>query len=109
LHHHRRWWGHGPRSRLNLRARGRFGRCGLYVEEAEATVAAVRADGGTMVSMQPCDLTKPPECQALVDFAVHTFGRIDVHFNMQRWMAYFNWLEDILDEEWDRNRRSELT
>jgi NAD(P)-dependent dehydrogenase (short-subunit alcohol dehydrogenase family) len=34
-----------------------------------------------MVSMQPCDLTKPPECQALVDFAVHTFGRIDVHFN----------------------------
>jgi NAD(P)-dependent dehydrogenase (short-subunit alcohol dehydrogenase family) len=61
-----------------------------------------------MVSMQPCDLTKPPECQALVDFAVHTFGRIDVHFNMQRWMAYFNWLEDILDEEWDRNRRSEV-
>jgi NAD(P)-dependent dehydrogenase (short-subunit alcohol dehydrogenase family) len=53
---------------------------GLYVDDAEATVAAVRAAGGTMVSMQPCDLTKPAECQALVDFAVRTFGRIDVFF-----------------------------
>jgi NAD(P)-dependent dehydrogenase (short-subunit alcohol dehydrogenase family) len=23
-------------------------------------------------------------------------------------MAYFNWLEDITDEEWDRNRREEV-
>jgi NAD(P)-dependent dehydrogenase (short-subunit alcohol dehydrogenase family) len=23
-------------------------------------------------------------------------------------MAYFNWLEDISDEEWDRNRREEV-
>jgi enoyl-[acyl-carrier-protein] reductase (NADH) len=23
-------------------------------------------------------------------------------------MAYFNWLEDISDEEWDRNRRQEV-
>jgi NAD(P)-dependent dehydrogenase (short-subunit alcohol dehydrogenase family) len=48
--------------------------CGLFVEEAEATVAAVRAAGGTIVSMQPCDLTKAADCQALVDFAVRTFG-----------------------------------
>ena len=46
--------------------------CGLYVEDAEATVAAVRAAGGTMVSMQPCDLTKAADCQALVDFAVRS-------------------------------------
>lgn len=44
--------------------------CGLYIEDAEATVAAVRAAGGTMVSLQPCDLTKPGDYQALVDFAV---------------------------------------
>jgi NAD(P)-dependent dehydrogenase (short-subunit alcohol dehydrogenase family) len=43
----------------------------------------------------------------LVDFAVRTFGRIDVLFNNAA-MAYFNWLEDISDEEWDRNRRSEV-
>ena len=41
--------------------------CGLYVEDAEATVADVRAAGGTMVSMQPCDLTKAADCQALVE------------------------------------------
>src|SRR5260370_28995015 len=81
--------------------------CGLYVEDAEATVAAVRAAGGTMVSMQPCDLTKPGDCQALVDFAARTFVRIDVLFNNAD-MAYFNWIEDISDEEWDRNRRSEV-
>jgi NAD(P)-dependent dehydrogenase (short-subunit alcohol dehydrogenase family) len=82
-------------------------RCGLYVDDADATVAAVRAAGGTMVSMQPCELSKPADCQALVDFAVRTFGRIDVLFNNAA-MAYFNWLEDISDEEWDRNRRSEV-
>jgi NAD(P)-dependent dehydrogenase (short-subunit alcohol dehydrogenase family) len=81
--------------------------CGLNVDDAEATVEAVRAAAGTMVSLQPCDLSKPADCQSLVDFAVRTFGRIDVLFNNAA-MAYFNWLEDISDEEWDRNRRHEV-
>jgi NAD(P)-dependent dehydrogenase (short-subunit alcohol dehydrogenase family) len=81
--------------------------CGLEVDDAEATVEAVRAAGGTMVSLQPCDLTKPADCQALVDFAIRTFSRIDVLFNNAA-MAHFNWLEDITDDEWDRNRREEV-
>src|SRR5260370_28193860 len=104
----------GPGGGIGLEAGLTFARegalvvgCGLFVEEAEATVAAVRAAGGTMVSMQPCDLTKPGDCQALVDFAARTFVRIDVLFNNAD-MAYFNWIEDISDEEWDRNRRSEV-
>jgi NAD(P)-dependent dehydrogenase (short-subunit alcohol dehydrogenase family) len=60
-----------------------------------------------MVSLQPCQLTKPGDCQALLDFAVRTFGRIDVLFNNAA-MAYFNWIEDITDEEWDRDRREEV-
>ena len=60
-----------------------------------------------MVSAQPCDLSKPVNCQTLVDLAVRTFGRIDVLFNNAA-MAYFNWLENISDEEWDRNRREEV-
>src|SRR5260370_42138958 len=76
--------------------------CGLHVDDAEATVEAVRAAGGTMVSLQPCDLSKPADCQALVDFAVRTFARIDVLFNNAA-TAYFNWLEHISDEEWDRD------
>jgi NAD(P)-dependent dehydrogenase (short-subunit alcohol dehydrogenase family) len=81
--------------------------CDLSADVAEATVEAVRATGGKIVSRHPCDLTKPSECKALVDFAASTFGRIDVLFNNAA-MAYFNWLEDISDEEWDRNRREEV-
>jgi NAD(P)-dependent dehydrogenase (short-subunit alcohol dehydrogenase family) len=81
--------------------------CDLSVDAAEATVDMVRGQGGTMVSLQPCHLTKPADCQALVDFAVRTFGRIDVLFNNAA-MAYFNWIEDITDEEWDRDRREEV-
>jgi NAD(P)-dependent dehydrogenase (short-subunit alcohol dehydrogenase family) len=81
--------------------------CDLTVDAAQATVALVRAAGGTMASLQPCQLTKPTDCQALIDFAVRTFGRIDVLFNNAA-MAYFNWLEDITDEEWDRDRREEV-
>jgi NAD(P)-dependent dehydrogenase (short-subunit alcohol dehydrogenase family) len=81
--------------------------CGVDIAGAQATVEMVRAQGGTMVSLQPCDLTKPADCQALVDFAVRTYGRIDVLFNNAA-MAYFNWLEDITDEEWNRDMREEI-
>jgi NAD(P)-dependent dehydrogenase (short-subunit alcohol dehydrogenase family) len=81
--------------------------CDLNVDAAEATVAMVREAGGTMISLQPCHLTNPAECQALVDLALRTFSRIDVLYNNAA-MAYFNWLEDITDEEWDRVRREEV-
>src|SRR5450432_4522948 len=81
--------------------------CDLNGESAEATVQMVRKAGGTMVSLHPCRLSNPADCKALVDFAMRTFSRIDVLFNNAA-MAYFNWLEDISDEEWDRNRRDEV-
>jgi len=81
--------------------------CDVEVSAAEATVEMVRAASGTMVSLQPCHLTKPTDCQVLVDFAVRSFGRIDVLFNNAA-MAYFNWLEDITDEEWNRGLREEI-
>lgn len=79
----------------------------LHVDDAEATVRLVRDAGGSMVSMHPCDLAKPSDCQALVRLAIDNFGRIDVLFNNAA-MAYFNWIEDITDEEWDQNRREEV-
>jgi len=81
--------------------------CDLNVDSAEATLQMVRREGGTMESLQPCSLGSAAECQALVDFALRTYGRIDVLFNNAA-MAYFNWLEDITDEEWDRVRREEV-
>ena len=70
----------------------------VNVAAAEATAEMVRNQGGTMTSRQPCHLTEPADCRALVDFAVRTYGRIDVLFNNAA-MAYFNWLEDITDDE----------
>src|SRR5580698_624984 len=55
--------------------------CDLTIEAAQTTVDMGRRNGGTMASLQPCYLTKAADCQALVDFAVQTYGRIDVLFN----------------------------
>jgi NAD(P)-dependent dehydrogenase (short-subunit alcohol dehydrogenase family) len=81
--------------------------CDLNVESAAATVELVRHEGGTMDSLQPCRLDSAIGCRALVDFAVGTYGKVDVLFNNAA-MAYFNWLEDISDDEWDKNRRDEV-
>jgi NAD(P)-dependent dehydrogenase (short-subunit alcohol dehydrogenase family) len=81
--------------------------CDVAVAPAEATVEMVQADGHQMVSMQPCRLSDPSECAALVDLAVSTFGRIDVLFNLAA-LSYFNWLEDITDKEWGSARRDEV-
>jgi NAD(P)-dependent dehydrogenase (short-subunit alcohol dehydrogenase family) len=81
--------------------------CDVTVAAAEATADMVRSQGGMMISLQPCHLTEPPECRALVDLAVKTYGRINVLFNNAA-MAYFNWLEDITDDEWNRDLREEV-
>ena len=99
-------WG-GPRPLSLAREGALMVGCDVNVAAGEETQAAVVAAGGTMVSLQPCDLSKSIECQALIDLAIRSFGRVDVLFNNAA-MAYFNWLEDISDEEWDRNRRDEV-
>lgn len=81
--------------------------CDVTVEAAEETVASVRAEGGEMVSLQPCRLDDPAESARLVDFAVDQFGRIDVLFNLAA-RAHFNWLEDVTDKDWDGARRDEV-
>jgi NAD(P)-dependent dehydrogenase (short-subunit alcohol dehydrogenase family) len=81
--------------------------CDVETETAEKTVQAVRDAGGQMISLHPCRLTEAADCRALVELAIETHGRIDVLFNLAG-LAYFNWLEDITDEEWDRARRDEV-
>src|SRR6266436_2514397 len=65
--------------------------CDVNVAAAEATVEMVRAQGGTMISLQPCHLTEPSECQALVDFAVREYGRLDVLFNNAALVRSSSW------------------
>jgi NAD(P)-dependent dehydrogenase (short-subunit alcohol dehydrogenase family) len=81
--------------------------CDVAVEAAETTVEMVRGAGGEMVSMHPCRLTETSDCQALIELAISTYGRIDVLYNLAG-VSYFNWLEDVTDEEWDRARRAEV-
>src|SRR5882757_5290397 len=81
--------------------------CDVSVEPAESTVEMVRGADGEMVSLQPCQLDDPAGCQALIELALATYGRIDVLFNLAG-IQYFNWLEDITDEEWAGARRGEV-
>jgi NAD(P)-dependent dehydrogenase (short-subunit alcohol dehydrogenase family) len=81
--------------------------CDVAVEAAQAALEMVRGAGGEMVSMHPCRLTETSDCQALVELAISTYGRIDVLFNLAG-AASFNALEDVTDAEWDRARRNEV-
>jgi NAD(P)-dependent dehydrogenase (short-subunit alcohol dehydrogenase family) len=81
--------------------------CDLNPEAALATVEMVHSQNGAMVSLHPCRLSDSDGCQKLVNFALRTYGRIDVLFNNAA-MAYFNWIEDITDEEWNRDLREEV-
>jgi len=81
--------------------------CDVNVESAQATVDLVLGEGGAIQSLHPCDLTSPAGCQALVEYAISAFGRVDVLVNNAA-VAHFNWLEDITDEEWDADRREEV-
>ena len=81
--------------------------CDVAVEPAEETVALVRDADGEMVSVQPCLLDDPAECEKLVDLAVGQFGRIDVLFNLAG-RSHFGRLENVTDEDWDAARRDEV-
>jgi NAD(P)-dependent dehydrogenase (short-subunit alcohol dehydrogenase family) len=81
--------------------------CGHGVGDSTATLNDVHRAGGAMAAFEPCDLGKSEDCQALADFAMKTYGRIDVVFNNAA-KAYFNWIEDISDAEWHSGRRDEV-
>jgi NAD(P)-dependent dehydrogenase (short-subunit alcohol dehydrogenase family) len=81
--------------------------CDLAVEAAEETVAMVEAAGGQMVSLQPCRVSDPTECDRLVELAINQFGRIDVLFNLAA-KSHFSPIEKFTDDEWDAARRDEV-
>jgi len=81
--------------------------CDVAVEPAKETVELVRAAGGEMVSLQPCGLTDPADCAALVDLAIQSFRRIDVLFNLAG-RSHFGRVEDVTDEDWEAAHRDEV-
>ena len=81
--------------------------CDIAADAAEATVLAVEATGGTMVSVHPADLTDAAQCDRLVAAAVERFGGVDVLFNNGA-MAYFAWIEAMDDATWYKTINEEL-
>ena len=81
--------------------------CDVQVEPAEETVEMVRAQGGQMMSLQPCLLDDPRESDRLVELAASEFGRIDVLFNLAA-RSHFSPIEKFTDEDWDGARRDEV-
>ena len=71
--------------------------CDLNADAALACQDRVRAGGGAMVSLQPCDLRDRAACDALVALALDTHGRIDVLFNNAA-DAHVGWIEDLTHE-----------
>lgn len=80
----------------------------INVTNDEATVNAVQEQGGEMISLCPCDLTKRKNCENLVNLAIEKYGRIDVIYN-NAGMAYFGWMDEIKDEDWYKTIDQELS
>ena len=81
--------------------------CDVDVASAMETVSLVKAAHGNMASLQPCDLTDATQCRALVDFAVSTFGQVDVLFNNAS-MPQFGWIERMADVDWYKTIDNEV-
>ena len=81
--------------------------CDVNAANDAATVDTVRQQGGEMVSLSPCDLSKRNSCESLVDFAIKSHGQIDVLYNNAS-MAYFGWMDSMKDEEWHKTMDHEL-
>jgi NAD(P)-dependent dehydrogenase (short-subunit alcohol dehydrogenase family) len=81
--------------------------CDINAATAQATLDAVRAAGGTIVSQHPCDMSKRADVDRLMEFTVREFGGIDVLYNNAS-MAYFDWLPQMTYESWSKTLREEL-
>jgi NAD(P)-dependent dehydrogenase (short-subunit alcohol dehydrogenase family) len=81
--------------------------CDINGPAAQATLDEVRAAGGRMESLHPCDLSTRDGVDRLLDFTEQKFGGIDVLYNNAS-MAYFAWLPDMSYDAWSRTLREEL-
>jgi NAD(P)-dependent dehydrogenase (short-subunit alcohol dehydrogenase family) len=81
--------------------------CDIKPDSAAATLGAVKAEGGQMTSLHPCDLSVRADVDRLVQHAVATYDGIDVLYNNAS-MAYFAWLAEMSYEMWSKTLREEL-
>lgn len=73
-----------------------------------ATAEQVRKAGGEMSSHGSCDLTDPAQCEALVQFAIEKYGKLDVLVNNAS-RVRFSKMPDVSDDDWNVTIAGELT
>jgi NAD(P)-dependent dehydrogenase (short-subunit alcohol dehydrogenase family) len=81
--------------------------CDVNAATGAATLEAVRAQGGEMVSLQPCNMAVRADVDRLMALAHKTYGGVDVLYNNGS-MAYFAWLSDMTYEAWSNTLREEI-
>jgi NAD(P)-dependent dehydrogenase (short-subunit alcohol dehydrogenase family) len=81
--------------------------CDVNEATGQATLEAVRASGGHMMSLQPCNMAKRADVDRLMALAVDTYGGVDVLYNNGS-MAYFAWLAEMTYESWSNTLREEI-
>jgi NAD(P)-dependent dehydrogenase (short-subunit alcohol dehydrogenase family) len=81
--------------------------CDVNEATGRATLDSVRAGGGDMVSLQPCNMVHRPDVDRLMQLSVDTYGGVDVLYNNGS-MAYFAWIEEISYAAWSDTLREEI-
>lgn len=79
----------------------------LRLEEAEETARLVREADGQMVSYQPVDLAVEAQAQEWIDFALATYGRIDVVYNNASYPR-MGPIDETTEEDWRFTLKNEL-
>jgi meso-butanediol dehydrogenase/(S,S)-butanediol dehydrogenase/diacetyl reductase len=101
--------GQGRAAAIRFAAEGaRVVGCDLKLEEALETVALVEAAGGTMVSLQPVDLTDETAVATWISFAVEAFGDFDILYNNAA-VTRTAPVAELRREDWDWNLANEVT
>ena len=78
-------------------------------DEAEQTVAAIRAGGGTAIAVAS-DVSQDSQARAMMEQVSREFGRLDILVNNAGWSTRIphERLEDLTDEVWDRTLNTNL-
>jgi NAD(P)-dependent dehydrogenase (short-subunit alcohol dehydrogenase family) len=82
--------------------------CDLDASAAEDALAEARADGLSLESLHPCDLTHPSDVARLVIHAVERLGGIDILVNAAAWGAFAPIEAMDYERDWRRTLVCEL-
>src|SRR3546814_5308789 len=74
--------------------------CDLDPAGAEATVTQAGEDGCAVDSLHPCDLTRQPDVQKLMDLTIQRHGRLDILANVAAWGAFAPFDEMNYQSQW---------